>query len=65
MKEIIAKIEEARKAQKMTSRELAKQANLSEVAVYYLKRGKMPSMRTLFKICDILGLEITLTQKTI
>ena len=63
MKEIIEKIEEARKAQKMTGRELAKRADLSEVAVYYLKRGKMPSMRTLFKICDVLGFDITLTKK--
>lgn len=63
MKEISEKIKEARKSKNMSCSELAYKANLSTVVIYYIEKGKMPSFRTLSKVCEVLGLKITVTDK--
>ena len=63
MEQFAQKIKEARKAKKLSRRELAEQSNVSEIAIYYIENGKMPSLRTLSRLCEVLGFDITLTPK--
>ena len=63
MEQFAQKIKEARKAKRLSRRELAEQSNVSDIAIYYVEKGKMPSLRTLSRICEVLGFDITLTQK--
>ena len=63
MEQFAEKIKRARKAKRLSRRKLAEQSNVSEIAIYYIENGKTPSLRTLLKICEALGFDITLTQK--
>ena len=63
MENFSEKIKEARKAKRLSRRKLAEQSNVSEIAIYYIENGKTPSLRTLLKICEVLGFDITLTPK--
>lgn len=63
MEQFAEKIKEARKAKRLSRRELAEQANVSDIAIYYAENGKMPSLRTLSRLCEVLGFDITLTPK--
>lgn len=63
MEQFAEKIKNARKAKRLSRRELAQQSNVSEIAIYYIENGKTPSLRTLSRICEVLGFDITLTQK--
>ena len=63
MEQFAQKIKDARKAKKLSRRKLAEKANVSEIAIYYIENGKMPSLRTLSRLCEVLGFDITLTPK--
>ena len=63
MENFSEKIKEARKAKRLSRRKLAEQSNVSEIAIYYIENGKTPSLRTLLKICEALGFDVTLTPK--
>lgn len=63
MENFSEKIKNARKAKRLSRRKLAQQSNVSEIAIYYIENGKTPSLRTLSRICEVLGFDITLTPK--
>lgn len=59
-------IKDRRKMLKVTQNQLADLAHVSVNTLYKIERGQAnPSLETLDKIIDILGLEISLTVKTI
>ena len=61
--EFIAK---RRKALKVSQRELAKLAGISEHALCLLERGSgNPTLKTLLEVADTLGLEISLAAKNL
>ena len=63
MEQFAQKIKDARKAKRLSRRELAQKSNVSDVSIYYIEKGQMPSLRTLSRICEVLGFDITLTPK--
>lgn len=63
MENFSEKIKEARKAKRLSRRELAKLSNVSDVSIYYIENGQMPSLRILSRLCEVLGFDITLTPK--
>lgn len=57
-------IKERRKTLRVTQPELAKLANISVNTLYKIEREKAnPTLETLTKIADVLGMEVTLQVK--
>lgn len=63
MEQFAQKIKDARKAKRLSRRELAQKSNVSDVSIYYIEKGQMPSLKTLSRLCEVLGFDITLTKK--
>ena len=63
MENFSEKIKVARKAKRLSRRELAQKSNVSDVSIYYIEKGQMPSLKTLSRLCEVLGFDITLTKK--
>ena len=63
MEQFAQKIKDARKAKRLSRRELAQKSNVSDVSIYYIEKGQMPSLKTLSRLCEVLGFDITLTPK--
>ena len=63
MENFSEKIKVARKAKRLSRRELAQKSNVSDVSIYYIEKGQMPSLRTLSRLCEVLGFDIKLTPK--
>jgi DNA-binding XRE family transcriptional regulator len=62
---IIEQIVKQRKSKKMTQKELAQKANVSQQAISRLEKEKhIPNMGTLIRILNGLGLELNLVQKS-
>lgn len=63
--EIIAKLIATRKERKWTRYQLAKETGLSQTVLSRIEKGQfLPSMKTLLKITDTLGLQLKLIDKT-
>lgn len=61
VKKLCEQIRETRKAQGLTQGDLARKAGLSQQSISFIEQGYVNiSLRTLKKICDALGLAITL-----
>lgn len=60
LRDVGAEIQKARKALGLTQIQLAELAGISYRPIYLIEDGKSIRLETLLKICEALGLEMTL-----
>ncbi len=63
MNQIGVAIEGTRKALRLTQQQLADLAGISYRPIYLIENGRSIRLETLLRICDALGLKLTITPK--
>ncbi len=63
MKDLGNKIRQERKARKLTQEDLGKMVDSCSLTIFHLEHGENVGTKTLFKVCEILDLEIEIKQK--